>query len=69
MMDTGTGITISPITTVVISKGMDNDGDICYAVALSEGTDIVDALALIHYARLDIESRVKELVAPEQQED
>ena len=66
MMDTGDGVTFSPINTVVVTKGMDNDGDICYAVALSEGTDVVSALALLNYGLIDIENRVKTLVAPDQ---
>lgn len=64
-IDTGQGVSISPIASLVVVKGMDQDGSICYAVALSDDLDIMDALALIHYGRIDIENRVKTLVAPE----
>lgn len=58
------GLTISPINTVVITKGMDSEGDIVYAVAMTEGLDLMDALALIHYGRIDVEARVSKIVAP-----
>jgi hypothetical protein len=57
--------TISPINTVTIIKGMDSDGDIVYALAMSEGMDIVDALALTQYAWIDVQERVKRVVTAE----
>ena len=54
--------TISPINTVTVIKGMDEDGDIVYALAMSEGMDIVDALALVHYAMIDVTSKVEQVV-------
>jgi hypothetical protein len=54
--------TISPINTLTVIKGMDSDGDIVYALAMSEGMDIVDALALAQYAIIDINNRVEQVV-------
>lgn len=56
------GTTFSPISTLVVSKGMDSEGRTVYALALSEGMDIVDALALAHYALIDISKRVETVV-------
>jgi len=56
------GTTFSPISTLVVSKGMDSEGNIVYALALSEGMDIIDALALAQYAIIDINNRVESIV-------
>ena len=56
------GNVFSPISTLVVSKGMDSEGRTVYALALSEGMDIVDALALAQYAIIDINNRVEQIV-------
>ena len=58
------GDTFSPISTLVVCKGMDMEGKTVYALAFSEGIDIIDALALAQYAIIDINERVKQFVAP-----
>jgi len=68
LIDSGTGTEFSPISTFVVSKGMDTEGNIVYALAFSEGMDIIDALALVQYALLDVNERVKRLVTSGSQE-
>lgn len=63
-LDTGNGQTISPISTLIVTKAMDAEGDIVYGIAMSDGMDIMDALALAQYAIIDINERVKAIVAP-----
>ena len=53
------GVTISPLSCILISKGIDNDGDEVYAVMHTEGLTDVEALGMLNFGKLHCEDMVK----------
>lgn len=53
------GVTISPISALVIAKGMDNDGNETYSVMNSKGLSNIEALGYLAFAELFIQDELR----------
>lgn len=57
------GVTISPLSALVVIKAIDNEGDIVYTLANTEGVTPVEGLGMINFGKLYLEHLVKYSVA------
>jgi hypothetical protein len=48
--------TVQPLAAVVIVRALDEDGDVVYATACTEGLHSLDAWAMARYAALRLET-------------
>ena len=53
------GVTISPISAIVIAKGMDNEGNETYSVMNSKGLSNIEALGFLAFAELFVQDEVR----------
>lgn len=53
------GVTISPISAIVIAKGMDSEGNETYSVMNSKGLSNIEALGFLAFAELFVQDEVR----------
>lgn len=45
---------LQPVNALVVVKGLDEDGDVCYATAATEGLSAIECLGMAEYAALKL---------------
>lgn len=53
------GVTISPLSAIVIAKGMDNEGNETYSCMNTKGLSNIEALGFLAFAKLFVEDEVR----------
>lgn len=53
------GVTISPISAIVVAKGIDNEGNETYSVMNTKGLSNIEALGFLAFASLYVEDELR----------